>query len=161
MSSKAPAAAGRMAPTSLMAAIERSWPGRWGLDSETSEFGRLVQVGGISPHLAPCTTTALWKKLGPSGPQSYGFLSLEAGSGGQACGLLPHPALFLGGLSIPRNILKGRGESLDLARTQCQEGLHSQADPCPPGELLGFVLRVTDGTQELRTVGRDISEAAS
>ena len=93
---------------SLMAAIGRSWPGRWGLDSETSEFGRLVQVGGISPHLAPCTTTDLWKKLGPSGPQSYGFLSLEAGSGGQACGLLPHPALFLGGLSIPGNILKGR-----------------------------------------------------
>lgn len=42
-----------------------------------------------------------------------------------------------------------------------RKGLHSQADPCPPGELLGFVLRVTDGTQELRTVGRDISEAAS
>lgn len=108
-------------------------------------------MGGISPHLAPCTTTALWKKLGPSGPQSYGFLSLEAGSGGQACGLLPHPALFLGGLSIPRNILKGRGESLDLARTQCQEGAAQPSRPLPSWGTTGLCAeshRWHPGTQD-------------
>nr|XP_030723256.1 5'-nucleotidase domain-containing protein 2 isoform X1 [Globicephala melas] len=86
-----------------------------------------------------------------TGPQSYGFLSLEAGSGGQACGLLPHPALFLGGLSIPRNILKGRGESLDLARTQCQEGAAQPSRPLPSWGTTGLCAeshRWHPGTQD-------------
>lgn len=45
------------------------------------------------------------------------------------CGLLPHPALFLGELSIPGNILKGRGESLDFARTLPTRGCTAKQTP--------------------------------
>lgn len=46
--------------------------------AETSEPGGLVQGEAcILPCL--CTTAALWKKLGPCGPQTYGVLSVEAG----------------------------------------------------------------------------------
>lgn len=84
---------------------------------------------------------------------------MEAGSGVQACRLLPHPALFLGRLSVPLGILSDRGQSLDLARTQCQQraALPGIALPsCGATGLPGVMV----GTQELRTIGKDISEAS-
>lgn len=55
------------------------------------------------------------------------------------CGLLPHPASFLGELSIPGNILKGRDESLDLARTLPTRGCPAEQTPplLGPPDIVG------------------------
>lgn len=49
------------------------------------------------------------------------------------CGLLPHPALFLGELSIPGNIPKGQRGKPGLGQNSAPKGLHCQANPSPPG----------------------------
>lgn len=105
--------------------------------------------------------------------QSYDFFSVQkSGQEARLCGLLLHPALFLGGLSIRGNILKGGGDRLDLAETLCQQGTTPPSRPLHSWGLLNIVPRVTVGTQKLSTIGRGrprilltpdkgISEAAS
>lgn len=127
---------------------------------------------GTFSSLAPCTTTALWKGSGPHGSRVTIFSVQKLGQEARLCGLRPHPALFLGVLSIRGNILKGGGDRLDLARTLCQQGTIPPSIPLHSWELLNIVPRVTVGTQKLRTMGRGsprilltpdegISEAAS
>ena len=88
--------------------------------------------GYVQLNWASRTTTALWEGVGPCGPQSYGFLSPSVQKSSQeegSCGPLPHPALWLRGLSVPGNILKDRCKSLAMASTLPARGRTTRQIP--------------------------------
>lgn len=114
----------------------------WGLDSETSELGRPVQVGAHPAHLALCTTTALWKGVEPCGPQSYGFLSAEIRLGGQALWAASSSCFVPGRIVHSWEHPQGQRQKLGLGRNSVPvKGLHCQAGPTPPGEATGHRIK--------------------
>lgn len=137
-----------------MAAMGKRWPGSWARHSETSEPGGLVQ-GAAYPHLSLCTTAALGKKLRPCGPQTYGFLSVEAGPQ-EAWSVGCFPILLCSWKDCPSLGTPSGAEvkACIWPEVSASKGLHCQADLSPPGELLDFELRVTVDTQELGSVGK-------
>lgn len=143
-----------------MAAMGKRWPGSWALCSETSEPGGLVQGEAcLLPCL--CTTAALWKKLGPCGPQTYGVLSVEAGPQ-EAWSVGCFPILLCSWEDCPSlgTCSGAEVKAWIWPEVSASKGLHCQADLSPPGELLDFELRVTVDTQELRTVGKGCCRSA-
>lgn len=86
-------------------------------------------------------------------PELWFFSVQKSGQEARPCGLLPHPALFLGELSIHGNILKGRGKSLDLARTLPTRSCTAKQTP-PLLETIGHCTKSHSGFPGTQDHGR-------